>query len=153
MNLYDSGENLSYLAESTDILLVEDNPADIKLISEVIKNENVPIKLLVINDGERAIEFLKFKIKSNYYMPKLVILDLNLPKKDGKEVLKVIKEDHDLKTIPVIILTTSPFKEDIIESYQNHVNAFITKPVDLMKFIQIIESTLDFWLKSVETPH
>lgn len=141
------------LVESTDILLVEDNPADIKLISEVIKSTEVPHKLLVINDGERAIELLKFKIKPRDYIPKLVILDLNLPKKDGKEVLKVIKEDHDLKMIPVIILTTSPFKEDIKEMYQNHANAFITKPVDLKRFIQIIESTVNFWLKSVDTAH
>jgi CheY-like chemotaxis protein len=144
---------LSDFVESNDILLVEDNPADIRLISDVIESTNVPFNLMVINDGERAIELLKHKIKSNEdQMPKLVILDLNLPKKSGKEVLKVIKEDHDLKIIPVIILTTSPFREDIIETYQNHVNAFITKPVDLKQFIQIIESTVNFWLKSVETP-
>lgn len=145
---------MSDLAESTDILLVEDNPADVRLISEVIKNTNVPLNLLVIRDGERAIDLLTQKIKSNkYIMPKLVILDLNLPKKNGKEVLKVIKEDHDLKIIPVIVLTTSAFHEDIMETYQNHVNAFIIKPVDLNQFIQIIESTVNFWIKSVETPH
>jgi CheY-like chemotaxis protein len=145
---------LSDLIESNDILLVEDNPADVRLISEVIKNTNIPLNLMIIRDGERAIDLLTHKIKSNeYILPKLIILDLNLPKKDGKEVLKFIKEDHDLKIIPVIILTTSPFKEDIIETYQNHVNAFITKPVDLNQFIAIIESTVNFWIKSVETPH
>lgn len=136
-----------------DILLVEDNPGDIRLTREVLKEGKIKNKLTVVMDGEEAIFFLK---KTGKYKdaasPDLILLDLNLPKKDGREVLIEIKSDPKLVKIPVIILTTSDAEKDIVGTYANHANAFITKPVDFNQFVTVIKAIEDFWLTIVKLP-
>lgn len=137
-----------------EILLVEDNPGDIRLIKELFKDFEVKYNVNTAIDGEKAMEMLQRKGKyNNFQLPDLILLDLNLPKKDGKQVLKEIKNDKKLMCIPVVILTTSDAEEDIIETYQNCANSFITKPVDLDCFVRVIQSIQDFWLNIVELPH
>ena len=136
-----------------DILLVEDNPGDVRLIIEAFKDAKAPVNLVVAQDGLEATQILYNKDKySNSIRPKLIILDLNLPKKSGREVLKEVKNDPNLKSIPIIILTTSSSQGDVKETYQNSVNAFITKPVDLNQFINVVNSIQDFWLNHVKLP-
>ncbi|MGO9387313.1 MAG: response regulator [Methanobacterium sp.] len=138
---------------SIKILLVEDNPGDVRLITEAFKNVEATINIVVAKDGFEAMQILKRE--GNYtttIKPQLIVLDLNLPKKNGREVLKEIKSNPELQMIPVIILTTSSAEEDIIETYKNHVNAYITKPFNLEKFIEIVKSIYDFWLKNVKLP-
>lgn len=137
---------------SIEILLVEDNPGDVRLIKEAFKDAIFPYNLMVAGDGQEAMEIIKHGHKSEAYRPNLIILDLNLPKKSGREVLKEIKSDEELMSIPVIILTTSSAKEDIQETYHNHVNAFITKPVDLDRFINIVKSIQDHWIQKAKLP-
>ena len=136
-----------------DILLVEDNPGDIRLTQEVLKDGKIQNKLSIIMDGEEAINFLK---KIGKYKdaptPDLILLDLNLPKKDGREVLAEIKRDTELARIPVIILTTSAAENDIINTYSNHANCYITKPVDFKQFISVIRAIENFWLTIVKLP-
>ncbi len=136
-----------------EILLVEDNPGDVRLTSEALKEAKVVNNLHVVEDGVAAIEFLRRK--GEYHdvpRPDLVLLDLNLPKKDGREVLEEIKADDILKTIPVVVLTTSHAEEDIVRSYNLHANCYVTKPVDLDQFIRIVKSIEDFWLTIVRLP-
>ena len=136
-----------------NILLVEDNPGDVRLITEAFKNVETHINIVVAKDGFEAIQLLNRENNySNAIKPQLIVLDLNLPKKNGREVLKEIKTDPELQMIPVIILTTSNAEEDIIETYKNHVNAYITKPFNLEQFIDITKSIYDFWIKSVKLP-
>ncbi len=136
-----------------NILLVEDNPADARLIDEVFKDTNVKNKLHVVKDGVEAMDFLN---KMNEYFdapqPDIILLDLNLPRKDGREVLKEVKKNEDLKSIPIVILTTSSAKEDVIKTYNNHANCYITKPVDFDQFLMVINAIEDFWLKVVKLP-
>lgn len=136
-----------------DILLIEDNPGDIRLTQEVLKEGKIKNKLSVVTDGEEAIFFLKkigkYKDSST---PDLILLDLNLPKKDGREVLAEIKKDPDFSSIPVVILTTSDAERDIISSYASHANAFITKPVDFNQFVTVVRAIEDFWLTIVKLP-
>jgi two-component system, chemotaxis family, response regulator Rcp1 len=136
-----------------DILLVEDNLGDARLAKEALKDSKVKNKLYVVNDGVAAIDFL---FKKNKYKdvpkPDLILLDLNLPKKDGRQVLAEIKEDENLKRIPVVVLTISKAEEDILKVYNLHANCFITKPLDLNKFMEIIKSIEDFWLTIVKLP-
>jgi CheY-like chemotaxis protein len=136
------------------ILLVEDNPADARLVKEAFKYFKIENKIFVVDDGLEAMKFLKNEEK---YMdvpkPDIILLDLNLPRKDGREVLKEIKEDEDLKLIPVVILTTSIAQEDILGTYKNNANCYITKPVDLDQFISVIQSIQDFWLNKVKLPN
>ncbi len=133
--------------------MVEDNLGDVRLILEAFKYNNITYNLKVASDGIEAMNILKQVGKhSDTKKPNLIILDLNLPKKSGKEVLKEIKHDDNLKMIPIIILTTSSEKEDINESYKNHVNAYLTKPIDLEQFINVIKSIEDFWLNNVKLP-
>lgn len=136
-----------------NILLVEDNPGDIRLIEEILKAGKIQNKLSIVNDGEEALLFLR---KSNKYVnehtPDIILLDLNLPKKDGREVLAEIKEDPVLMLIPVIILTTSDAEQDIINTYAHHANCYITKPVDFNQFMNVIESIQSFWLTVVKLP-
>jgi CheY-like chemotaxis protein len=136
------------------ILLVEDNPADARLVKEAFKYFKIENKIYVVDDGLEAMKFLKNEEK---YMdvpkPDIILLDLNLPRKDGREVLKEIKEDEDLKLIPVVILTTSIAQEDILGTYKNNANCYITKPVDLDQFISVIQSIQDFWLNKVKLPN
>ena len=136
-----------------EILLVEDNPGDVRLTQEVLKEGKVNNKLSVVENGVQAISFLK---KEDGYKdaltPDLILLDLNMPKKDGREVLLDIKKDKDLKKIPVIVLTTSQAEEDILKVYDLNANCFISKPVDLEQFINVVKSIEDFWLSIVKLP-
>lgn len=135
------------LAKSITILLVEDNPGDVRLIREVFKEGKICNNLIVVGDGEEAMEYLKKTGKyKDAIRPEIILLDLNLPKKDGRQVLAEIKADLDLNFIPVVILTTSVAEQDILNMYANHANAYITKPVDLDQFINVVRAIEDFWL-------
>jgi two-component system, chemotaxis family, response regulator Rcp1 len=136
-----------------NILLIEDNPGDIRLIQESLKENKFFAKLVVISDGEEAMKYLKKEDEfSNKESPDLILLDLNLPKKDGREILIEIKNDDNLKSIPVIVLTSSSEEEDISSSYKNYANCFISKPIDLENFIKVIKSIENFWLTVVKLP-
>lgn len=135
------------------ILLVEDNPGDIRLTQEALKESTNANELYVVKDGVEAIEFLKRKGKyAQQPTPDIILLDLNLPRKDGREVLAEIKSDENLKMIPIIILTTSDAESDIQKSYKLHANCFITKPVDLDQFIYIIRQIETYWFSVVKLP-
>lgn len=133
------------------ILLVEDNPADIRLAQEALKEGNIDSTLHVVQDGVEALQFLR---RENQYRdaarPDLVLLDLHLPRKNGFDTLSDIKKDPALRRIPVIVLTTSKDRDDIIRSYDLHANCFVTKPIDMGQFIDIIKEILDFWVMSVD---
>jgi two-component system, chemotaxis family, response regulator Rcp1 len=136
-----------------EILLVEDNPADVRLTIEALKEEKICNKLNVAKDGEEALAFLHKEGKyAQAPRPDLILLDLNLPKVDGREVLKIIKNDDALKSIPVVVLTVSQAEEDILKSYNLHANCYITKPVDLAQFSRVTKSIQDFWLTIVKLP-
>ena len=136
-----------------DILLVEDNPGDVRLTVEALKEGKVNNKLHVANDGMEAMAFLHRQGKySDAPHPDLILLDLNLPKKDGHEVLAEIKKDSMLKHIPVVVLTGSTAGEDILKTYNLHANCYITKPIDLEQFIMVVKSIKDFWLTIVKMP-
>ena len=136
-----------------NILLVEDNPGDVRLTREVLKDGKLRNNLNVTMDGEEALLFLRKQGKfSAAETPDLILLDLNLPKKDGREVLAEIKNDPELKRIPVIILTTSSSEKDIINMYAHHANCYITKPVDFTQFINVVRSIENFWLSIVKLP-
>ena len=135
------------------ILLVEDNEGDVILTLEAMKEAKVKNKISVTRDGEEAMAFLnKEGGFSKAETPDLILLDINLPKLDGKEVLAKIKADRQLKKIPVVILTTSSSEKDVDDAYNNYANCFITKPVDLHKFMAVIRSIEDFWISIVELP-
>jgi chemotaxis family two-component system response regulator Rcp1 len=136
-----------------DILLVEDNLGDVRLTREALKEGKVLNTLYVVGDGIEALEFLKHK--GQYVMapyPDIILLDLNLPRMDGRELLANIKTDPNLRRIPVVILTTSKAEEDILMTYDLHANCFITKPVDMDKFITVIKSVEEFWFTIVKLP-
>lgn len=136
-----------------EILLVEDNQGDVRLTIEALKEGKVLNNLHVAMDGEEAMAFLKKEGKySNSVNPDLVLLDLNLPKKNGLEVLTEIKEDPELKHIPVIMSTVSKLEEDIMQSYNYHANCYILKPVDLNQFIEVVKSIENFWFTIVKLP-
>ena len=139
--------------KTINILLVEDNPGDIRLTKEVLKEGKIRNKLNVVMDGEEALFFLKKTGKyKDAVSPDIILLDLNLPKKDGREVLAEIKADPALMLIPVIVLTTSQAEQDVLYMYSNHANCYITKPVDFNQFINVIRSIEDFWLTIVKLP-
>ena len=137
-----------------DILLVEDNAADVRLTEEVFSDSKVRNHLMVASNGEEALACLRRqgKFKANA-RPDLILLDLNLPLKDGREVLAEIKADPNLKRIPVVILTTSKAEEDILKTYNLHANCYITKPVDLEQFVTVVRYIEDFWLAIVKLPN
>lgn len=136
-----------------NILLVEDNPGDIRLTKEVLKDGKIKNVLSVVMDGEDALLYLKKQGNyTNVLTPDIILLDLNLPKKDGREVLAEIKSDPDLMMIPVIILTTSSAEQDILNTYAHYANCYITKPVDFNQFINVIRSIENFWLTIVKLP-
>jgi len=136
-----------------NILLVEDNPGDVRLTTEALKDCKVANKVYVVIDGEEAIHFLKKKGKHlDAPKPDLILLDWNLPKKNGSEVLSEIKTDEGLKRIPVIILTTSRASQDILKAYGLHANCYITKPVDLNQFLSAVNTIEDFWFTIVKLP-
>ncbi len=136
-----------------DILLVEDNPGDARLAKEALKDSKLQNNLFIVGDGVEAMEFLRQQGKyAKVPRPDLILLDLNLPKKDGREVLEEIKTDRSLKLIPVVILTISQAEEDILRTYELHANCFITKPIDLDQFMKVVKSIEDFWLTIVKLP-
>lgn len=135
------------------ILLVEDNPGDARLTQEVFKLNKMPKTLSVVEDGVEALAFLRQEGKySDAPRPDLILLDLNLPKKDGRQVLAAIKSDTSLRRIPVVVLTTSRDQEDILHAYDLNANCFLTKPVDFDQFAKLVEAIEEFWLKVVELP-
>jgi chemotaxis family two-component system response regulator Rcp1 len=140
-------------ATPIEILLVEDSPGDVRLTREAFKDAKVHINLNVASDGAEALEFLKREGKHAHApRPDLILLDLNLPKKDGREVLEEVKESPTLKSIPVVILTTSASDADILRSYRLHANCYITKPVGLDGFLEVVRSIDNFWLTVVKLP-
>jgi two-component system, chemotaxis family, response regulator Rcp1 len=141
------------LSDVVEILLVEDNPGDVRLTTEALKEAKVRNAVHVVSDGEAAIAFLRKQPPfEDAVRPDIVLLDLNLPKLSGREVLADIKADEDLRRIPVVILTTSAAEQDILETYNLHANCYITKPVDLDKFIEVVKQIEDFWLTIVRLP-
>lgn len=143
----------NHIGRPIEILLVEDSPGDVRLTQEVLRGGKVRNHLNVVSDGVEALMFLR---QESHYCdaprPDLILLDLNLPKQDGREVLAAIKGDDQLRRIPVVILTTSQAEEDIVRAYNLHANCYITKPIDLDQFIQVIQSIEDFWLTIVKLP-
>lgn len=140
-------------AETIQLLLIEDSPGDVRLVQEALQGGKVRKKLHVVSDGVEALAFLRRQGKyADAARPNLILLDLNLPKKDGREVLATIKQDDDLKSIPVVILTTSQAEQDILETYKLHANCYITKPLDLDQFITMVKSIENFWLTVVKLP-
>ncbi|HLX23592.1 MAG TPA: response regulator [Usitatibacter sp.] len=136
-----------------EILLVEDNPGDHRLTKEALHEGKVYNNLHWVQDGVEALEFLQRRGKhANAPRPDIILLDLNLPKKDGRQVLSEIKQDQALRAIPVVILTTSAAEEDVLRSYDLHANCYVTKPVDLEKFIVVVQSIDRFWLSVVTLP-
>jgi len=137
-----------------EILLVEDNPGDERLTREALKEGKVYSNLYWVKDGVEAMDFLRRKGRhAGAVRPDIILLDLNLPKKDGREVLEEIKTDEDLKRIPVVVLTTSKAEEDVLRTYNLHANCYVTKPVDLEKFIVVVKSIDAFWLTVVTLPN
>jgi two-component system, chemotaxis family, response regulator Rcp1 len=133
--------------------MVEDNPGDIRLTIEALKEGKVRNNLYTVEDGELALAYLRRQGQfTEATRPDLILLDLNLPKKNGREVLAEIKDDPELRRIPVVILTVSKAEQDILKSYNLHANCYITKPVDLEQFIQVVKSIEDFWLTVVMLP-
>jgi CheY-like chemotaxis protein len=139
--------------QSIQILLVEDNPGDVDLTREALEGAKVRNRLHVVDDGAKAIDFLNRKGGyADSPRPDLILLDLNLPKKDGRQVLTEIKADPELADIPIVVLTTSAADEDILRAYRLHANCYITKPVDFKQFLRVIEAIEEFWLTVVKLP-
>jgi chemotaxis family two-component system response regulator Rcp1 len=140
-------------SKNIDILLVEDNPGDVRLTREALKEGKVLNTLYVAIDGVDALEFLNKQGRyADVPRPDIILLDLNLPRKDGRELLADIKNNPDLRKIPVVILTTSKAEEDILKSYDLHANCYITKPVDLDQFLDVVKSIENFWFSIVKLP-
>lgn len=138
---------------AVEILLIEDNPGDRELAIEALKDSKINNNLHIAVDGEQAMNFLKKKGEYvNAETPDIIFLDLNLPKKDGREILAEIKNDENIKSIPVVVLTTSSAEEDIIKSYNLHANCYINKPLDFNQFVRVVKSIEDFWLTIVKLP-
>jgi CheY-like chemotaxis protein len=141
------------MIQPAEILLVEDSPGDIRLTTEALKESRIINNLHIVTDGVEAMDFLmKRGVYANVPVPDLVLLDLNLPKKSGFEVLHEIKESVKLRVIPVVVLTTSQSERDIILSYEMHVNCFVSKPVEFNAFFNVIRSIEDFWFTIVKLP-
>ncbi|MBI4282350.1 MAG: response regulator [Chloroflexi bacterium] len=137
-------------ARPGELLLVEDNPADVRLMQEVLRENRVSINLSLARDGVEALAFLRQEGRyGEAARPALILLDLNLPRKDGREVLAEIKSDSDLKRIPVVVLTTSRAERDILLCYNLHANCYITKSIDLNRFAAVMKSVVDFWFTTV----
>jgi CheY-like chemotaxis protein len=142
------------LLRPIEILLVEDSPADIRLTEEALKENKLKVNLNVVNDGVEAMEYLRNENKyADKPRPDLILLDLNMPRKDGREVLKEIKEDQHLRTIPVVVLTISKSEEDILLTYKQHVNCYIRKPLDLNQFMEVVKKIENFWFTIVTLPN
>ena len=136
-----------------ELLLVEDSEPDVRLTIEALHEAKVKNRLWVVEDGVEAIDFLRRQGKyADSPRPDLILLDLNLPRKDGRQVLKEIKADDSLKRIPVVVLTTSKSEEDVLRAYALHANCYITKPVDFNRFMEVVKSIENFWLTVVRLP-
>jgi len=141
------------IGKPVEILLVEDNPGDVRLAQEAFKESKVRNNIYIAGDGVEAMEFLRKQgIYARAPRPDLILLDLNLPRKDGREVLAEVKQDPNLRRIPVVILTVSKAEEDVLKSYDLHANCYITKPIDLEQFLKVVKSVEDFWLTIVKLP-
>lgn len=139
--------------QSVDILLVEDNPGDVRLIQEALQDGKLLNRVATVTDGQKALAYLRKE--GNYAQatrPDLILLDLNIPRKDGREVLAEIKADPHLRSIPVVIVTSSQAEEDILRSYNTHANCYVTKPVDLEKFVVVVRAIEEFWVTIVRLP-
>ena len=140
-------------SRAIEILLVEDNPGDARLTIEAMREAKVRNRIHVVEDGVEAMEFLRRQGRfGDAPRPDLILLDLNLPRKDGREVLAEVKADPALKRIPVVILTTSRAEEDVLRAYDLHANCYVTKPVDLAQFMKIVSQIDEFWVKVVTLP-
>lgn len=136
-----------------EILLVEDNPGDVRLAQEAILESKLHNQLRVARDGEEAIRFLRQEGEfADAPRPDLILLDLNLPRMDGREVLAEIKKDPELRRIPVVVLTTSKAEEDILRAYDLHANCYVTKPIDFDRFVEMVQGIQDFWFSIVQLP-
>jgi len=141
------------IGKEIEILLVEDSPGDVRLTIEALKDGKIHNHLSVVSDGEEALAFLRQQGPyAKVPRPDLILLDLNLPKKDGREVLREIKQEEDLKRIPVVILTISTAEKDILKAYDLHANCYISKPVDFDQFTNVVKSIEDFWFTVVKLP-
>jgi len=139
--------------KQVEILLVEDNPADVRLVREALKESKILNNLIVVEDGVEAMDFLRKKGKyASSVRPDLILLDLNLPKKNGREVLAEVKSDEKLKRIPVVIMTVSDDEKDILISYDSHANCYIKKPLDFDQFNQVVQAIENFWFTIVCLP-
>ena len=146
--------NITKTVEPLELLLVEDNPGDVRLTEEALREGRVYNKIHMVDDGVEALAFLRREGRyANAHRPDLILLDLNLPKKDGREVLAEIKADKSLKLIPVVVLTTSEAEQDILRAYNLHANCYVTKPLDLDQFMSVLKSIENFWLTVVKLPH
>lgn len=144
---------MSFDGAPIEVLLVEDNPGDVRLTREALKDSLISNRLSVVSDGELAVAFLKREGRfADSPRPDIILLDFNLPKKDGGEVLEVIKADAGLRSIPVVVLTTSQAARDVERAYDLHANCYITKPLDLDRFMDVVKSIEDFWLTVVRLP-
>ena len=145
--------NVNTVGIPVEILLVEDNPGDVRLAREGLSECKIRNNLHVVDDGVKAMAFLRRQDEyARAPRPDLVLLDLNLPRKDGREVLREVKEDEKLRTIPVVVLTTSKAEEDILKSYSLHANCYVTKPMGLEQFLDVVRSIEDFWFTIVKLP-
>lgn len=141
------------LNRPVEILLIEDNEADVRLTREGIKEAKINNNLYVVRDGEEAMDFLnKEHPYEDVVTPDLILLDLNLPKKDGREVLEEIKNNEELAHIPIVILTTSEAEKDIVRSYKLHANCYVTKPMGIEQFVEVISAIENFWFSIVKLP-
>ncbi len=139
--------------KEVEVLLVEDNPGDVRLTMEALKEAKMHNRVNVVQDGMEAMDFLRKQGKfADATRPDLILLDLNLPRKNGREVLAEIKADESLKCIPVVVLTTSEAEQDILKAYKLHANCYVTKPVDLDQFIKVVQSIENFWMTVVKLP-
>ncbi|MBT9448097.1 MAG: response regulator [Desulfobacterales bacterium] len=146
--------NIAKTVEPLELLLVEDNPGDVRLTEEALREGRVYNKIHVVDDGVEALAFLRREGRyADARRPDIILLDLNLPKKDGREVLEEIKSDKALKRIPVVVLTTSEAEQDILRVYNLHANCYVTKPLDLDQFMSVVKSIENFWLTVVKLPH
>jgi CheY-like chemotaxis protein len=153
MGKIDSSLETHKSCDPCEILLVEDEPADARLTMEVLKSSKIDTRIRHVLDGEQALAYLRRQEPfENAIRPDLILLDLNLPKIDGREVLAEVKSDLDLRRIPVLILTTSRDEEDILDTYDLHANCFITKPIQLANFVEVARSVENFWLGVVQLP-
>lgn len=145
--------SIEHAGRPAEFLLVEDNPGDVRLTREALNESKINNHLSIVGDGLEALAFLRREGKyADAPRPDVILLDLNLPKKDGREVLAEIKADPTLKRIPVVIITSSEAEQDILRTYELHVNCYVTKPVDLEQFIKVVQSIETFWLTIVKLP-